>query len=60
MKKKYMMPTMQVVVLKQKCHILAGSPVGSARGNVFNQDNITGSNGQGRSRAVFEWDDWED
>ena len=52
-KKEYMMPTMRVVVLKHKCHILAGSNNGySIHSNLAGDDafdeTIEGGSGYGR------------
>ena len=61
MKKNYVIPAMQVVRINIRHHLLNGSDVTKAAGNVFNQNQITGSSGEGRSRAYsdFDWDDWE-
>ena len=53
MKKDYFSPTMRVVVLKHKCHILAGSlyNVKSTSTNLGEDDFVftnTGSSGNGR------------
>ena len=59
MKKNYVIPAMQIVRINIRHQLLSGSEVSKAAGNVFNQETITGGNGQGRSRAFsdFDWDE---
>ena len=59
MKKNYLKPVMRVVRIKVRHQLLAGSPVRSVGGNVFDQGTISGSNQSARSRSNDWWDDEE-
>ena len=56
MKKNYVKPQIEVVIVN--CHILAGSTdkIDSVSGNVF-EGTISGGTGGGRSRGADDWDD---
>ena len=56
MKKKYVKPQMEVVMINQRVNLLLNSYATTTSGNVFNEQPITGSSGQGRSRGC-DWDE---
>ena len=58
MKRIYQKPAMQVVRMKQKCSILAGS-LRSVGGNAGFNSKVSGGNGPARSRQFDDWDDEE-
>ncbi len=59
MKKKYIMPTMNVVKIKQ-AQMICTSPVERASNNVGLNENIGAGNVDARSRSFDGFDAWED
>ncbi len=59
MKKVYVKPQMQVVKINQSANLLNNNSYATyTSGNVFNEQQISGWGGQGRSREC-DWDDEE-
>ena len=61
MKKEYMKPTVKVVQLQHRTHLLSGSVKGLSNNAGLNE-NIGSGNGDARARSNggFDWDDWDE
>jgi hypothetical protein len=61
MKKEYMNPTMNVVKIQHRTHLLQASPVRRAANNVGLNENIGAGNVDARSRSFDGFDDdWDE
>ena len=59
MKKEYIKPTVKVVQLQHRTHLLSGS-VNGLSNNAGLNENIGSGNGDARSRSFDGFDDWDE